>query len=123
MTSRILYVDDDADIREIADMALGLDPSFDVRLAASGRDGISAARDWRPDLILLDVMMPELDGPGVLEILRQDPGTSHIPIVFITARTQAQEVAKLQEMGAHAVLAKPFDPMTLAEQVKVFLHE
>jgi CheY-like chemotaxis protein len=121
MSSRILYIDDEDDIREVAEMALELDPSFAVRTCGSGREGLAAAREWQPDLILLDVMMPELDGPGVLEILRQDPATAAIPVVFITARTQAHEVARLRELGARGVLAKPFDAMALAGEVRTFL--
>lgn len=118
MSDRILYIDDEADIREVAEMALELDPAFDVRTCASGREGLAAAREWQPDLILLDVMMPELDGPGVLEKLRQDPATVAIPVVFITARTQAHEVERLRALGARGVLAKPFDAMTLSGQVR-----
>lgn len=118
MSDRILYIDDEADIREVAEMALELDPGFDVRTCASGREGLAAAREWQPDLILLDVMMPELDGPGVLEKLRHDPATAAIPVVFITARTQAHEVERLRALGARGVLAKPFDAMALAGQVR-----
>jgi len=121
MSDRILYIDDEADIREVAEMALELDPGFEVRTCASGREGLAAAREWQPGLILLDVMMPELDGPGVLERLRQDPATAAIPVVFITARTQAQEVERLRALGARGVLAKPFDAMTLAGQVRELL--
>lgn len=123
MSIRILYIDDEADIREIAQMALELDPDFAVETRGSGREGIAAARDWNPALILLDVMMPELDGPTVLGLLREDPLTAGIPVVFITARTQAQEVAHLRALGACGVIAKPFDPMTLAGQVRDFLDE
>lgn len=123
MTSQILYVDDEADIREVAEMALGLDPSLRVRTCASGREGIAAAREQRPDLILLDVMMPELDGPAVLGLLHEDADTADIPVVFITARTQAQEVAHLHALGARGVIGKPFDPMTLAQQVRGFLDD
>ncbi|MGB3848223.1 response regulator [Sphingopyxis sp. YF1] len=121
MSCRILYVDDEADIREIAEMALELDPQFSVRSCGSGRDGIAQARDWQPDLILLDVMMPELDGSAVLGQLRADPATEAIPVVFITARTQAHEVAHLRALGARGVIAKPFDPMLLVRQVRDFL--
>lgn len=121
MTSRILYVDDEADIREIADMALGLDPAFEVRTCGSGRDGLAMASEWQPDLVLLDVMMPEMDGPTVLGLLREDPATAETPVVFITARTQVQELEHLHKLGARGVIAKPFDPMSLAEQVRAFL--
>lgn len=123
MTSEILYVDDEADIREIAEMALGLDPELSVQTCGSGREGIELARQSAPDLMLLDVMMPEIDGPTVLGQLRADPATAAIPVVFITARTQAQEISNLKELGARGVIAKPFDPMTLAGQVRAFLNE
>lgn len=120
--SRILYVDDEADIREVAQMALELDPEIEVRTCASGAEGIEAARAWQPDLILLDVMMPVMDGPAVLQHLREASDTAAIPVVFITARTQAKEVDALRELGARGVLAKPFDPMTLARQARGFLE-
>ncbi len=120
--TRILYVDDEADIREVAQMALELDPGFEVRTCSSGAEGVEAARAWRPDLILLDVMMPVMDGPAVLQRLREAPETAGIPVVFITARTQAKEVDALRELGARGVLAKPFDPMALAEQVRGFIE-
>ena len=119
--SRILYVDDEADIREVAQMALEIDPQFEVRTCASGADGIEQAIAWRPDLILLDVMMPVMDGPAVLRLLQESPATASIPVVFITARTQAQEVAALEKLGGRGVIAKPFDPMTLAERARAFL--
>ena len=119
---RILYVDDEADIREVAQMALELDPEFEVRACASGAEGIAAATAWQPDLILLDVMMPVMDGPTVFQRLREAPDTAAIPVVFITSRTQAKEVDALRELGARGVLAKPFDPMTLAGQARGFLE-
>lgn len=122
MTTRILYVDDEPDIREIAQMALELDPQLEVRTAASGREGLAEAESWQPDLILLDVMMPELDGPSVLERLRQHEATTAIPVVFITARAQSHEIEHFQSLGALGVIAKPFDPMSLADQAKSFLN-
>jgi CheY-like chemotaxis protein len=102
-------------------MALELDQALEVRTCATGAEGIEAALDWRPDLILLDVMMPVMDGPTVFQRLREVPETAEIPVVFITARTQAKEVAALHELGARGVLAKPFDPMSLAQQARAFL--
>lgn len=116
--TRILYVDDEADIREVAQMALELEPGFEVRICASGAEALEIAPQWRPDLILLDVMMPEMDGPAVLAGLRDIAETAATPVVFITARTQQQEVAQLRALGAEGVIAKPFDPMALAGQVR-----
>ena len=119
--SRILYIDDEADIREVAQMSLEIDPDFEVRTCASGAEGIAQARDWAPDLILLDVMMPQMDGPEVFRRLREHPATASIPVVFITARTQALEVAALEQLGGRGVIAKPFDPMALARQARGYL--
>jgi two-component system, OmpR family, response regulator len=114
MSVRILYVDDEEDIREIACLSLSLDPSVEVRACASGAEAVTAALAWQPDLILLDVMMPDMDGPGTLLALRRHPAAAAIPVVFVTARTQARDVEKLRALGAAGVIAKPFDPMTLA---------
>jgi len=119
--TRILYVDDEDDIREIAAMALELDDDFAVRACGSGADALSIAPEFQPALILLDVMMPQMDGPTTLVGLRANERTAHIPVVFITARTQTADVERLTELGALGVIPKPFDPMTLAEQVRTFL--
>ena len=119
--TRILYVDDEADIREVAQMSIELDAGFEVRTCSSGPEAIAEAAAWRPDLILLDVMMPGMDGPTVFARLREQGDMARIPVVFITARTHAHEVAAFFELGARGVIAKPFDPMRLAEQVREFL--
>lgn len=118
---RVLYVDDEPDIREIALLALSLDPEFEVRGAASGLDALRILSKWYPDIILLDVMMPGLDGPATLAKLRDEAATSSIPVVFITARAQSQDMQSFAALGARGVIAKPFDPVTLAEQVRSFL--
>ncbi|MFN6935158.1 MAG: response regulator [Tsuneonella sp.] len=118
---RILYVDDEADIREVAQLSLELDPDLEVRSCASGAEGLGVAIEWHPHLILLDVMMPGMDGPTTFTRLREQSETADIPVVFITARTQAHEVERFYELGAWGVLAKPFDPMTLADQVRALL--
>ncbi|MFC5344417.1 response regulator [Brevundimonas staleyi] len=116
---RILHVDDEPDIREVAAMSLGIDPEIEVRSAASGAEALTVLEsDWRPDVILLDVMMPELDGPGTLERLRQLPHHEKTPVIFMTARAQAQEKSRFLDLGAIAVIVKPFDPMSLAGQVR-----
>ncbi|MCW4116158.1 response regulator [Aurantimonas sp. MSK8Z-1] len=119
--AKILYVDDEHDIREVAQMSLELDPDFEVRSVASGAAALAEARDWQPDLIMLDVMMPEMDGPETKRRLQAEPATAAIPVVFITARTQPHEVEELRVLGAVAVIPKPFDPMTLAASVRAHL--
>ncbi|MBA3669162.1 MAG: response regulator [Sphingomonas sp.] len=121
MTIRILFVDDEADIREVAEISLGLDQDFEIRTCASGKEAVLVAAEWKPDLVLLDVMMPAMDGPTTLARLREQKETAQIPIVFITARTQAQDVERLKLMGAVALIAKPFNPMTLAQTVRQYL--
>lgn len=119
--TRILYVDDEDDIREVATLALELVPDFAVRTCASGAEALPVAAEWQPDIILLDVMMPHMDGPTTLARLHEIPATANIPVVFITARTQAQEVEQFKALGARGVLAKPFDPMALGDAVRAYL--
>src|SRR5258708_6985738 len=88
---RILYVDDEPDIRDVVEISLGLDPAFSVRSCASGAEAIAAAAEWIPDLILLDVMMPDMDGPTTLARLRERARTANVRVVFMTACAQASE--------------------------------
>jgi CheY-like chemotaxis protein len=113
-TIRILHVDDEPDIREIVDLSLGLNPDFQVRSCASGEEALAAAAEWSPMLVLLDVMMPHMDGPTTLSHLRKNPRTSAVPVLFMTARAQPREVEQFIALGAQGVISKPFDPMTLA---------
>jgi CheY-like chemotaxis protein len=114
---RILFCDDDPDIREIITLSLGLDPTLEVK--AGEVPAVAAA--WVPDLILLDVMMPGMDGPTTLAVLHDDTRTRTIPVLFMTARTQAYEFERLVALGAAGVIAKPFDPMTLASVVSSYI--
>jgi two-component system OmpR family response regulator len=118
---RVLHVDDEPDIREIVELSLGLDPDLTVRSCGSGGDALAAAVAWSPDLILLDVMMPTMDGPTTLTHLRQSPRTADIPVVFMTARAQPRELEHFVSLGAEGVIAKPFDPMTLAASVRNYI--
>jgi CheY-like chemotaxis protein len=106
---RILVVDDDADIRRLAALSLGRIGGFEVTLAAGGREAIALAVREMPDIILLDVSMPEIDGTETLRALRAIPATERIPIVFFTAATSDAEAARLGALGAVGVVAKPFD--------------
>jgi CheY-like chemotaxis protein len=121
-SKRILIVDDEDDIREVAQVSLELVGGFEVLTASSGRDGIEQARGEQPDAILLDVMMPEMDGPATLVGLRADPATRDIPVVFLTAKTHAAERHRLSQLGAAAILTKPFDPLKLAKDLASALH-
>ncbi len=115
-TLRLMYVDDEADIRTIVEFAL--EDDFEIALCASGSEALARVAEFRPDLILLDVMMPGMDGPSTLQALRLLPGFEQTPVAFITAKVQPQEVTALKAAGAVGVIAKPFDPMTLSEQVR-----
>ncbi len=115
---KALLVDDDPDIRTIGRLSLANVGGLDVTLAGSGLEGIDLARSVKPDVILLDVMMPELDGPSTLQRLRADPVLRPIPVIFMTAKVQPHEVEQYRAMGAAGVIAKPFDPMTLADEVR-----
>jgi CheY-like chemotaxis protein len=118
---RILHVDDDSDIREVVGISLGLGTRLAVRSCASGGEAIAATAKWSPDLILLDVMMPDMDGPMTLARLSECPHTATIPVVFMTARAQAGELHRFLQLGALGVISKPFDPMTLATVVGRYL--
>jgi CheY-like chemotaxis protein len=119
---KILYVDDEADIRDVAVMSLELDPDIEVRSCGSGPEALEEVAAWKPDLVLLDVMMPHMDGPTTLGLLRERNGADNPPVVFITARTQAQEIEHLKSLGARGVIAKPFDPMRLAATARDYLR-
>jgi len=121
MNYRILYVDDEPDMREIAVLSLARDPSFEVKPCGSGREALGIAIAWQPHLVMLDVVMPDLDGPATLSNLRDHPMTRDMPVIFITARSQPQDVERFLSLGAAGVIAKPFNPTTLAVTVKPFL--
>jgi len=118
---KVLLVDDEADIRRIAALSLSGVGGMEVGEASSGSEGIRMAREDRPDVILLDMMMPGLDGPATFEALRRDPKTSAIPVVFLTAKAMSAEVDRLRGMGARGVLIKPFDPMALPRLLRELL--
>ncbi|TFY96195.1 response regulator [Ramlibacter humi] len=115
---RVLYVEDDPDIRTIATLALETVGGFQLRACASGAEALDAAPAFNPHLLLLDVMMPGLDGPGTLAKLRQLPGMAATPVIFMTAKVQASEMEAYRSLGAIGVITKPFDPMGLAAQVR-----
>jgi two-component system OmpR family response regulator len=113
----VLYVDDEPDIREIVELALGLVEGLNVAVCESGERALQRLPDITPDLVLLDVMMPGTDGPTTLQRMRADPRFANIPVVFVTAKAMPAEVARFRELGAVAVIAKPFDPLQFGQQI------
>lgn len=116
--TRILYVDDDDDIRTVAVFSLEIVGGFEIVACGSGSEALARADDFAPQLLLLDVMMPEMDGPAVLAALRALPATAATPAIFMTAKVQTAEVERLRTLGAIDVIAKPFDPMQLPDKIR-----
>jgi CheY-like chemotaxis protein len=117
MSRTILLVDDEDDIREVAQLSLEMTTAWQVRTAASGAEALRLAAADPPDAILLDVMMPEMDGPATARALRASAATAQIPIILLTAKVQAADRRRFDDLGVAGVLGKPFDPMTLAAEV------
>ena len=116
--TRILYVEDEPDIQMIAKLALETVGDYTVQECSSGDEALKQAPEFKPQLILLDVMMPGMDGPSTFQHLREIPQTATTPIIFMTAKVQPEEIAHYKNMGAIAVIAKPFDPMSLATEIE-----
>ncbi len=117
MSRHVLLVDDDDLVREVAQMSLELVAGWTVTTASSGVEALEVAREDPPDAILLDVMMPVLDGPETMRRMREVPALAGVPVVFLTAKAMDQEMAGLRDLDASGVITKPFDPMRLHEHV------
>jgi CheY-like chemotaxis protein len=113
----VLVIDDDRDIREVAKASLELVGGFTVMTAESGQRGVAVAQEVRPDAIILDLMMPEMDGQETLAQLKRDPGTACIPVIMLTAKVHARKRDLVDRGNAAGILLKPFDPMLLSRQV------
>lgn len=118
---RILIIDDEDDIREVAALSLETVAGWEVMVASSGAQGLARAATYQPDAILLDVMMPGMDGPATFRELQKNPATAHIPVMLLTAKVQATDRSRFADLGVKAVLVKPFDPMGLSQQVAEIL--
>ncbi|MEI6415330.1 MAG: response regulator [Pseudomonadota bacterium] len=116
--NRVLYVEDEPDIQAVAKIALEVVGGLTVKICSSGEEALREAEAFLPDMILLDVMMPGMDGPSTLRALRERPALAVTPVAFMTAKIQPPEVSHYLSLGALAVIPKPFDPMTLASQVR-----
>ncbi len=114
---RILLVEDDDDIRTVTRLSLESLGGFSVHACASGAEALRDGPAFAPQLVILDVMMPGMDGPSTLEALRATHGLQTVPVVFLTAKVQAPEIARYRDLGAVDVIAKPFDPMALSRTV------
>ncbi|MBF0357196.1 MAG: response regulator [Magnetococcales bacterium] len=115
---RILYAEDEPDIQEVAVLALETVGGFNLKVCNTGKEALEAVAEYMPDLLLFDVMMPEMDGPTAFQEIRKIAGMESVPVIFMTAKVQPQEIAHYKELGALDVIPKPFDPMSLADAVR-----
>ena len=120
-TKQILVIDDEDDIREVAQVSLEMIGNWGVSMARSGQEGLTKAEAEQPDAILLDVLMPDMDGPSTFQQLQKTPAICHIPVILVTAKVQASDQRRFAGLGVKGVIAKPFDPLTLADQVATTL--
>lgn len=121
--TNILHVDDDPDMRDLTRLTLELDEEFEVETVSSGADALLRMARSRPDLILLDVLMPEMDGPALMRIMRGRPDMSDIPVVFMTAVSDRGTIDELNALGALGIISKPFDAIALADDLKRLIHD
>ena len=117
----ILLIDDEETIQEVVQVGIEIEAGWQVAIASSGSEGINLAQSQQPDVILLDVMMPEMDGIDTLSRLKHNHKTSAIPVIFLTAKAQAEEKNQFQSLGVVDVITKPFNSMTLASQIAKIL--
>lgn len=121
--SRVMLVEDDPDIQEVARLSLELVGGLSLTVCSSGPEALAAAPSSGVQMVLLDVMMPGMDGPETLAALREVEGFAEMPVAFVTAKVQPAEVSRFLGYGAVGVIAKPFDPMTLADQVRALWRQ
>lgn len=122
MTKRILIIDDEDGVREITQISLEAAAGWEVLTAASGSEGIKLAASEQPDAILLDVMMPEMDGPTTFKQLQQNPATQKIPTILLTAKAKSSEKQQFLDLGVAGVITKPFKPQELVQQIRQLLQ-
>ena len=119
---KALIIDDEDDVRQVIRLSLGRVGGMDVVDASSGSAGVGLAAETRPDFILLDLMMPDMDGVETFGRLRENERTASIPVIFLTAKALPSEIERLRRLGALDVVVKPFNPMTLADQLREILR-
>ncbi|WP_404784911.1 response regulator [Altericista sp. CCNU0014] len=121
MIKHILIIDDEPDIREATQVCLEVSKGWSVTTANSSKEGLAMAASEQPDAILLDVMMPDVDGLATFELMRANPETQHIPVILLTAKAQPDDRRRFMELEITAVITKPYDPLTLADQIEKIL--
>jgi len=121
--TRITYVEDEPDIRAVAQIALAELGGFTVDVCGSGAEALARAPAFKPDMIVLDVMMPVMDGIETYRAIKADSRLAHAPVVFMTARVQSHEVENYKAIGVRGVIPKPFDPLTLSDQVRAMWQD
>lgn len=114
---KILYAEDEPDVQTVVEMTVQAMSDYEIKICDNGKKLLDCVEDYNPDLILLDVMMPEMDGPTTFKNLQQHKKTKDIPVIFMTAKAQVHEVEKFKEIGALGVITKPFDPMSLCDEI------
>lgn len=121
MTKRILIIDDEPDIREATQLCLEIAKGWEVLTAASSQEGLEKAALEQPDAVILDVMMPDMDGITTFERMQANPVTQHIPVILLTAKAQPADCRQYIQMNVSAIITKPYDPLTLADQIAEIL--
>jgi two-component system OmpR family response regulator len=115
---KILYAEDEPDVQTVVELTVQTMSDYEIKICGNGKILLDCVEEYNPDLILLDVMMPEMDGPTTFKILQSDENTKNIPVIFMTAKAQVQEVATFKETGILGVITKPFDPMNLCDEIQ-----
>jgi two-component system, OmpR family, response regulator len=121
--SKILCVEDEADIQAVAKVALETVGQFQVQMCSSGQEALDTLPEFAPQLILLDVMMPGMDGPTTYQEIRKIDGYAEVPIIFMTAKVMESDRDQYISLGAAGIIAKPFDPMVLSDQIRQIWNE
>jgi len=115
---KILYAEDEPDVQTVVELTIQTMSDYDIKVCDNGKILLDCVEEYNPDLILLDVMMPEMDGPTTFKNLQENEKTKNIPIIFMTAKAQSHEVENLKNSGAIGIITKPFDPLQLCSDLE-----
>lgn len=114
---KILYAEDDLDVQTVVELTVQTMSAYDLKICDNGKKLLECVEEYNPDLIILDVMMPEMDGMTTFKNLKQNAKTKNIPVIFMTAKAQVHEIESFNEMGVIGVIIKPFDPVSLCDEI------